>query len=254
MTATAHSRDLMRAVLVIVATIGTIFFNFLAATGRVNDVAPNVISDKYPTVLTPAGYAFSIWSLIYLGMAAFSVYQILGANLLRFRAVRSLYIFSCLLNCGWIYFWHRDQIGICLVVIFMLLATLFLMLILLRRSEASGGALFTKVPFGIYAGWVTAASLVNFVIFLKYEGIEFSNIVWNSIGAMLIIFAAMIAILVRAKLKNYVYPLAVAWALTAIAIKQSGNTSIVVAAAIGVVTCLVTAGSVVVDLKDSSSE
>ncbi|MBK8464978.1 MAG: tryptophan-rich sensory protein [Chloracidobacterium sp.] len=254
MTAAANSRDRMRAVLVIVATIGTIWFNFLAATGSVNGVTPDVISDKYPNILTPAGYAFSIWSLIYLGIVAFSIYQFLGANLVRFRAIRSLYIFSCLLNCGWIYFWHRDQIAICLVFIFALLATLFLMLILFRRSEASGGTLFTKVPFGIYAGWVTAASLVNFVIFLKYEGVELSNFAWNLLGAVLIIFAALIAILVRAKLKNYVYPIAVAWALTAIAVKQGGNTSILVAAAIGVVSCLVTAGSVVVDLKDSSSE
>ena len=254
MTAAANSRDRMRAILVIVATIGTIFFNVLAATGRVNYVTPDVISDKYPTILTPAGYAFSIWSLIYLGMAAFSIYQIIGANLVRFRAIRSLYIFSCLLNCGWIYFWHRDQIGVCVVFIFTLLVTLFLMLILFRRSEASGGALFTKVPFGIYAGWVTAASLVNFVIFLKYEGVEFSTFAWNALGVVLIICAAALTILVRSKLTNYFYPLAVAWALTAIAVKQGGNTAIVVAAAIGVVTCLVTAGSVVVNLKDSSSE
>ena len=88
----------MRATLVIVATIATIAFNGLAAAGLVNGVTPDVISDKYPTILTPAGYAFSIWSLIYLGMAAFSVYQFLPANLVRFRPVRSLYIFSCLLN------------------------------------------------------------------------------------------------------------------------------------------------------------
>lgn len=254
MTATANSRDRMRAVLVIVATVGTIFFNFLAATGRVNDVSPEVISDKYQTILTPAGYAFSIWSLIYLGIAAFSAYQFLGVHLVRFRAIRSLYIFSCLLNCGWIYFWHRDQIGICLGFILALLATLFLMLVLFRRSEVSGGALFTNIPFGIYAGWVTAASLVNFAIFLKYLEVDLSKFAWNAIGVTLILVAAMIAVFVRLTIRNYVYPLAVAWALTAIAVKQSGNTSIVVAAAIGVVTCLVTAGSIVTSLKDSTSE
>ena len=162
MAETGKFQDQMRAVLVIVATVATIVFNGLAATGLVNHVTPEVISDKYPTILTPAGYAFSIWSLIYLGMAAFSVYQILGINRLRFRSVRSLYIFSCLLNCGWIYFWHREQIGVCLVFIVALLITLIVMLILFNRTEPQNGALFTKVPFGIYAGWVTAASLVNF--------------------------------------------------------------------------------------------
>ncbi len=244
----------MRATLVIVATIATIAFNGLAAAGLVNGVTPDVISNKYPTVLTPAGYAFSIWSLIYIGMAAFSVYQFLPANLGRFWPVRSLYIFSCLLNCAWIYFWHRDQIGICLVIIFALLAALIFMLILFKRTESSGGSLFTKTPFGIYAGWVTAASLVNLVIFLKYEGIELSSLAWNTLGVALIAFAAGIAVVVRWKLKNYLYPLAISWALTAIAIKQSGNTAIVVSTALGVVVCLVTTGSFVVSLRDSTSE
>ena len=56
----------MRAALVVVATIGTVIFNGFAATGLVNGVTPDVISDKYPTILTPASYAFSIWSLICL--------------------------------------------------------------------------------------------------------------------------------------------------------------------------------------------
>ena len=254
MTETANYQDRMRAVLVIVATIGMIVFNGLAALGRINGVTPEVISDRYPTILTPAGYAFSIWSLIYLGMIAFSVYQFLGVNLVRFRAVRSLYIFSCLLNCGWIYFWHREQIGSCLVFIFALLATLIVMLILFNRTRVQNGSLFTKVPFGIYAGWVTAASLVNFAIFLKYEDVKFSTSVWSLLGVLLILFAAAMAVVVRLKLRNYLYPLAIAWALTAIAVKQGGHTSIVVAAAAGVVICLVTSGSVVTSLKDSSSE
>src|SRR5580765_5775754 len=95
------TEDRIRAVLVIVATTATLVFNALAATGYVNGITPAAISAKYPTVLTPAGYAFSIWSLIYLGLLAFSIYQILPANLARYRAVRPLYVFSCVLNCSW---------------------------------------------------------------------------------------------------------------------------------------------------------
>lgn len=254
MTENANYQDRMRAILVIVATIATIAFNGLAAAGLVNGISPDVIFDKYPTVLTPASYAFSIWNLIYLGMAAFSVYQFLPENFLRFRPVRSLYIFTCLLNCAWIYFWHRDQIGICLVLMFTLLVALVFLLIQFRRTESAGGSLFTKTPFGIYTGWVTAAALVNFVIFLKYEGLEFSSSAWSMLGVALIAVAVALAVLGRWKLKNYLYPLAIAWALTAIAVKQGGNTAIVVAAAVGVVICMVTAGSFVVDLKDSTSE
>ena len=83
---------------------------------------------------------------------------------------------------------------------------------------------------------------------------KFSTSVWSLLGVLLILFAAAMAVVVRLKLRNYLYPLAIAWALTAIAVKQGGHTSIVVAAAAGVVICLVTSGSVVTSLKDSSSE
>jgi hypothetical protein len=246
----------MRAILVIVATLGTIIYNSLAATGHINasGLTPEAILDRYPTVITPAGYAFTIWNLVYLGMAVFAFYQGLTANLARFRVIRSVHIFGCLLNCGWIYFWHRGQVGVCAVLILALVATLIVMLVLFIREENANGRLFTTAPIGIYAGWVTAISLVNLATLLKYLGAELSNAAWNGIGVSLIILAALAAILVRTTLKNFLYPLPIAWALTAIAIKQGGNTAIVVASAIGVVICLLTAGSIVIELKDSTSE
>ncbi len=241
----------MRAALVLVATIGTIVFNGLAATGYVNGVTPEVISNKYPTMLTPAGYAFTIWSLIYVGMIAFSIYQLLPANISKYSRVRSLYIVSCVLNCAWIFFWHRDQIGICLAIILALLATLLLLCFKLKDQAKVTDSLFSKAPFGIYFGWVTCASIVNFAIFISYMG-------WGQmsapVGCLFIVLAAACAIIVRWRLTNYLYPLAVAWALTAIAVKQSGNTPIVITAAFAVVTCIVTSGSVVTSLKDSTSE
>ena len=244
----------MRAILVLVATIGTLLFNGLAAAGNVNGVTPAMISDKYPTVLTPAPYAFTIWSLIYLGMMAFSIYQLLPANIERFRNVRSIYIFSCVLNCAWIYSWHRDQIGICLAIILALLVTLLFINIKFKAPDSLRASLVTKAPFGMYFGWVTCAAIVNFAIFLTYSGVNMSARTSSIFGCLCIVFAAALAVVVRWKLTNYLYSLAVAWALTAIAVKQSGNTPIVLASAFGAVTCLVTAGSVVTNLKDSTSE
>ena len=243
----------MRSILALVATIATIAFNGLAAAGYINGVTPEFISGKYPTVLTPAGYAFTIWSVIYLGMLAFSIYQLLPTNLTRFRPVRSLYILSSVLNCAWIYFWHREQIAVCLFLIFLLLITLILMLVRFRRPGAEGGPLFTKSVFGVYAGWVTAATLVNFAIFLKYLGVEMSTVTWNTFGVAFIILAAALAVIVRLKLQNYLYPLAIGWAATAIAVKQSGNTAIVVASSVCVIVCLVMAVSFVLDQKSTTT-
>ena len=248
----ATGTDRIRAILVLTATLGVFVFIWLAATGRLGSDT-GAISAKYPTLVTPAGYAFSIWSLIYLGLIAFSIYQILPVNLPRFRSVRSFYIGSCALNCAWLYFWHREQIALCFVVMVALWATLAMICYQLRESESLRDTWIAKAPFGLYFGWVTAAMFVNLAIVLKFQNVALSPTTETVLAVILILVAAGCAIVVRLKLTNYFYPLAVAWALTAIAVKQSGHTAIVVASAIGVVACLIAALSFVMNLRTSET-
>lgn len=243
--------DQIRAALVLLATLGVIAFNFLASTGRLNNTDTGAISDQYPTVVTPAGYAFSIWSLIYLGLVAFSVYQMIPSKVAGFRGIRTLYLLTCVLNCAWLYAWHHYWIGACVMLIFGLLATLALINIRLADKDRGLDLVIAKAPFGIYFGWVTAASFVNLLIYFKYVGVELSGPSWNLVGIAIIVVVLLAASLVRVKLRSFVYPLSVAWALTAIAIKQSGNTSIILAAAIAVILCLVLTLSFVMDLRHS---
>jgi hypothetical protein len=225
----------------------TIAFNGLAAAGYINDVTPKESSSRYPVILTPSAYAFSIWSLIYLGLAAFAVIQLLPANLERFRNVRTLFIASCVLNCGWIYFWHHDHPDICLLIIF----GLGLVLIVLTANFAvadSAGTRLTKAVFGLYAGWVAVAALVNCFVALVAFGVSLTPSTAAALGVIAIAAATIIAVAVVWRFRNYMYPLAVAWALTAIGVEQSGKTAIVVAAAFGVIICLVACLSFVMTL------
>ena len=254
MNETSNGRDVMRSALVVVATAATIAFNVLAGTGHINGVMANEVSDKYPTVLTPAGYAFTIWALIYVSLIAFSIYQLLPSKIVRFRGVRTLYIISCLLNCAWLYFWHRYSIGICLVLILGLLATLALINIKFKSADSMLDEIFTKAPFGIYFGWVTAASIINFFVYLKYIDVQMTAFSWNVLGCTFLILAMIIALAVRVKLRNFLYPLAVAWAATGIAIQQQGNTAIILTAAICVIICLVLSISFVMDLTSRTNE
>jgi len=249
----ANSIDRVRSVLVLAATIGTIAFNWLAAAGRVNGVTPGEISDKYPTVITPAGYAFVIWSLIYVGLLAFSILQMLPNRLGVYRSVRSAYILSCALNCAWIFFWHSDQMAICLAIIVFLLGTLTYIVATIRRLDSMADNWLVKAPFGTYLGWVNAATLINFAVLLRSEGIDLGSLE-TALGAGLVLLAAAFGVFIRVKLINYFAPLAIAWALTAIAVKQSGKTIIVAAAAAGVVACLIAAMSFVMKLKGSLDE
>lgn len=249
-----NSTDRLRAILVLASTIATIVFNFLAATGRINGVLTSEVSERYTTVITPAGYAFSIWGLIYVGMIAFSIYQLLPSKNDQVSGVRTAYLISCVFNCAWILSWHHYHIGLCVILIFALLAALIFIVAKFREPGKLADALLTKAVFGVYAGWVTAASLVNLMIFVRASNMELSPFAWNTAGIACIFTAAICSVLVRWKLRNFLYPIAAAWALTAIAVKQSGNTGIVVASAFATIICLVNAGSIVVELKDSTSE
>jgi hypothetical protein len=241
--------DRIKAIFVPVAMAGTVFFNWVAAMGLINGVTPEMVSNKYPTPLTPAGFGFTIWILIYIGLAAFSTYQLLPQHADRFRPVRTLFIVSCILNCAWLYFWAFGMIGICLVTILALLAVISVIDARLRKNESTVEYWVAKAPFGLYFGWVTVAAAVNIAVFLVYEKFDISPLAMNIAALALMIVVVVIVVAARAKFKNYLAPLAVAWALTAIAIKQSGDTMIVVAAAIGVIACLIASLSVIMDVS-----
>jgi len=244
----ANAKDTLRSVLVVIATAVTIALNVLASMGKLNGVLTNEVSDKYPTVITPAGFAFTIWALIYTGLAVFSIYQLLPSKAEKYRGVRTLYIVSCVLNCGWILAWHNYAVGIAAVLIVILAAVL----VMIARSFAGDAgslaeAVLTKAIFGIYAGWVSAAALVNLIVFAKFEGIEMSSLMWNLIGMLCLAIAAAFAVMARLKLRNYFFPLSIAWAATGIAVKQTGNTAIIVTSAFCVIVSLVASVSFVLE-------
>jgi hypothetical protein len=236
-------------VLVCLATLGVIAFNWIVATGR-SGPTPDLVSNAYPTLLTPANYAFTIWALIYVGVAAFSVYQLRGAAADELQPVRTPYILSCALNCAWLFFWQAGAVGVCLVVMLALLACLVVIVRQVRDVSANGSMLLARAPFGIYCGWITVAAAANFAILLASRGIEPGPLVVS----LLILVIAAIGVAARLWARNYFFPLAVAWGLTAIAVRQSGHTLIVVACAVGVVACLIAAVSFVMDLRSTSAE
>lgn len=248
-----NNSERIKQFLVIVATVGVIVFNYLAARGALNGIETGAISDKYPTRVTPAGYAFAIWSLIYLGIVAFSIYQALPKNLRRFRSLRTIYILSCAANCVWLYFWHQEAILVSVAMIFLLLGTLAYINVKLQTTETQCEFWLAKFPFGIYFGWVTAAAIVNAAIALVYLNVQVSDSLAVMLGAGLVLIATALGIVIRFKLNNVFYSLAIAWALTAIAVKQSGQTLIVASAAVAVNILLIATLTFLINLRSSSS-
>ncbi|MBA4121911.1 MAG: tryptophan-rich sensory protein [Acidobacteria bacterium] len=249
-----NNSDHLKQFLVIIATAGVIAFNWLAASGYLGGIDTGAVSDKYPTRITPAGYAFAIWSLIYLGLIAFSIYQALPSNATRFRFVRTVYILNCAANCAWLYFWHQEMMLICTAIIFLMLGTLAFINVKLQTTDSLEEFWLAKFPFGLYFGWITVATILNASIALVSLNIQTTNSIAVILSALLIFVATVLGVVIRFKLVNVFYPLAIAWALTAIAVKQSGQTLIVASAAVGVIVLLIAALSFLVNIKSSNNE
>ena len=73
-------KDTIRQIVVVVAVLATIVVNGLANTLPINGLTTGEISDQFEVYFVPAGYVFSIWGLIYLGLLAYAVYQVLPAQ------------------------------------------------------------------------------------------------------------------------------------------------------------------------------
>ena len=246
-----HDNRRTQQILAVIATFAVISVNFLAAKGFINHQTPQIISDKYPTLITPAGYAFAIWSLIYFGLIVFSIYQALPQNAARYAKIRTVYILNCAANCAWIFLWHYEQILASLIVMFVLLGTLVFINVKLLKTDSPTEYWLARVPFNVYFGWITVATILNFTVALVYLSVKTSDFATSILASVLIITATLIGIIIRFKLANAVYPVTIAWALTAIAVKQSGQTTmIVVCAAFCVIVLLISALTILLQTKN----
>ena len=100
----------------------TLVVNALGAFGVINGMSQSDVSDKYFTLITPAGFTFSIWSLIY-GLLAFSiVFMYLRREKSYYKKavdkITPLFILTCLLNISWIILFSFEMVELSTVFIF----------------------------------------------------------------------------------------------------------------------------------------
>jgi hypothetical protein len=213
------------------------------------------VSAAFPTLITPAGFTFSIWGIIYALLAAFIIYQFLpkhrqdGFN----RRVSYFFVLSCLFNILWLFLWQYEYITASVLLIFALLVALVIIYLRLNvgKSKAMRGErLWVHLPFSVYLGWITIASIADVssaLVSVNWTGLGLSPSAW----AQLVLLVALgVTLLVLGTRKDPAYGLVVVWALIGIASNQLGHAegalvaevaAVVVAAATLVVLLLVLA-------------
>lgn len=220
--------------LVLVATVGVLAVNVLASTGWINGLTPGAVSARHELPFTPAGWVFSIWSLIYLGVIAFTAYQLVGggARAARLRPVRGAYLVSCVANATWLLLWHYEAILASLAVMLLLLAALATVRGLLSTSPPSSWreAWCVDVPFSLYLGWISVATLANLAVAVVHGGVlpaAVDAVLWSQ---ALLGVALAIAAVGFFSLRDPVFLAALTWAAVGIAHKTGQAPAVAVPA------------------------
>lgn len=221
------SKDTARQISVILTTIITIIMNILANALPLNGQNTGEISDRFKVLFVPAGYVFSIWLIIYIGMIAYTVFQALPAQKTSPSMRRTGWLFSLsgVANTLWLFFWHYNLFPLTLVAMLSLLGllvTIYLRLGIGRRSAPTAERWSTQIPISVYLGWISVATIANMqdVLYdLGWNGGSILPEVWAVIllAAVVAISAAMLFLR-----SDIGYAAVIVWAAIGIAVKQAG--------------------------------
>lgn len=209
----------------------TLLVNYLANALPLNGKNTGQLSDQYPNLFTPAGLTFSIWGLIYAALIAFAGYQALPLFSRKWAAevdpivanVGWLFCLTCLFNGTWIFAWHYEAVTLSVGIMLSFLLTLTVLNERLRqkgRLRTTRPRWLVGVPFAVYWGWISIATIANVTAWLVDRG-------WRGFGlpewfwaVLLIGIGTGVTLTVLRRTHQWAYGLVVIWAFAGIILKR----------------------------------
>lgn len=220
----------------IIGFILVITLNGLANGLPINGMTTGELSDLYPNLFVPAGFTFSIWGLIYLLLLAFVIYQARSlwnadASDEAVQTIGLWFFISCLANASWILAWHYRMIEFSVVIMLVILISLIAIYRRLQIGRGAGSSerlFLVHLPFSIYLGWITVATIANITTLLVDWGLSgfwLGETIWTS---LMILIATSIGIIFLIRKKDVPYALVLIWAFYGISVARFNNTIILV--------------------------
>ena len=220
------NKDLIRQIVNVLAVIVMITINVLANALPINGQNTGEISDLFPVFFVPAGYVFSIWGLIYIGLLAFAVYQALPAQREnpRLRKIGYWFLLSCVANSVWIFLWHYNLFPLSLLVMLVLLGSLLVIYLRLNDGRTRVSTIerwCVNIPFSVYLGWITVATVANVTDVLYDLGWNGFGIAPETWAVIMLIIAAGLGVAMAVTRRDVAYLLVLVWAFAGIGVKQA---------------------------------
>jgi hypothetical protein len=228
-------RGLVRRLANVLAVVATLVVNGLANALPLNGLTTGEISDGFQVYFVPAGYVFSIWGLIYLGLIAYGTYQILPAQQdnPRLRRTDGPFLIASLANIAWLFLWHYERFALTLVAMVVLLLSLiaiYLRMGIGRDKVPLAERLCARLTFSIYLGWVSVATIANVTSVLDYVGWSGWGIPPQVWAVIMLVIGTILAWAMRLVRGDVAYDLVIVWAFVGIAIKHAAVPTVSIAA------------------------
>tara|TARA_R110002020_G_scaffold303939_3_gene519626 strand:- start:23906 stop:24703 length:798 start_codon:yes stop_codon:yes gene_type:complete len=198
---------------------------------RFNDTTNGEVSYKYFNLFTPADYAFAIWGVIFLGLIAYSVFQVRRAffshkNSDFIEQTGYWFALANFLTTAWVFAFTYEYIGLSVLIMIGILVSLLKVVINtnMERWDAPLKVIaFVWWPICFYSGWIAVATIANiasFLVKIDFAGSHLNQIVWTMIMITITVFINMLMINLRNMRE---FALVGAWALFALFIKHNGS-------------------------------
>ena len=234
------SSDRVRQLVTVLAFIVTVVINGAANALPINGQLTAEISDRFHVYVVPAGYVFAIWGLIYLALGAFTVYQALPSQRENpvLRRLGWLPALTGVLNTAWVLFFQYEVFVATVPLILALLLTLIAIHLRLweRRDELDRAAFWVvRVPFSIYLGWITVATIANIAQTLQSLGFDGFGIQPELIASVVLLVGLAIAATFVWRFHDAAYGLVIVWAYAGIVVKEAGAAYVPFVATLGAV-------------------
>ena len=204
----------------LLAYIATIAVNYLSNALPLGGKTMQQLSDQLGVLFQPAGYAFSIWGIIYFFVLIWVIRLFLRSTRESewYPKAAGAFIASCIFNIAWLFSFHYELFSISIIPMVALLISLIILY--QTVSTSSDRRKFDLFPFSIYIGWVSVATILNVGILFVSLGVDniegwlLSGEVWTII---LLIVGTILAIGFMHIFRDSIYPLVFVWAYFAIA-------------------------------------
>lgn len=252
--------DRVRQALVLLTLVAVLGMNTAAGLLPLFGVSTAQVSNDFPTRFTPAGWTFSVWSVIYLGLIGYAVHQLLPeqATNPRHRRIGWLFVVNGAANIGWLVAWHSYQLAVSVLIMLVILSTLIL---IYRGLERDRPPLLTlerwllDVPFSLYLAWITIATIANIAITLtaaEWGAWGIAPEVWS---ALMIAVGGGLAAYVAFTRRDFAWAAVVVWALFGIMSGQADAALVVSAARVlaAIIALAFAAGAVRSMARDAST-